>query len=121
MKFRNFGVKLCSLQSFKNSSTTRPDEQDSSVYDNNRCKVYKDGGEFSETGGVKQSKDSKKIIEALDLPIICNINPRSIYNKIDQFETFVIQNDVDVVFMSESWEREDNILEKVVHLENYDE
>ena len=48
-----------------------------------------------------------------------NLNPRSVYNKIDEFHTFVEQEEVDVVFMSESWERNNLTLEKIVHLENH--
>ena len=42
-----------------------------------------------------------------------NLNPRSVYNKIDEFHTFVEQEEVDVVFMSESWERNNLTLEKI--------
>ena len=34
-----------------------------------------------------------------------DLNPRSIYNKIDEFVTFVKEEDIDLVFMSESHER----------------
>ena len=34
-----------------------------------------------------------------------NLNPRSIYNKIDEFVTFVEEEDIDLIFMSESHER----------------
>ena len=38
---------------------------------------------------VKVIKRSNKLIQALDLPTICNLNPRSVYNKIDEFHNFV--------------------------------
>ena len=34
-----------------------------------------------------------------------NINPRSVYNKILEFHTFVKEEEIDCIFMSESWER----------------
>ena len=34
-----------------------------------------------------------------------NLNPRSICNKIDEFVTFVREEEIDLVFMSESHER----------------
>ena len=34
-------------------------------------------------------KRSNKLLEALSLPTIVNLNPRSIYNKVDEFHTFV--------------------------------
>ena len=48
-----------------------------------------------------------------------NLNPRSVYNKIDEFHTFVEQEEVDLIFMSESWERNNLTLEQIVHLENH--
>ena len=30
-----------------------------------------------------------KFIQALELPVIVNMNPRSIYNKVEEFETFI--------------------------------
>ena len=53
-------------------------------------------------------KRSNKLLHALDLPVVLNLNPRSIYNKISQFHTFVLEHEIDLVCMSESWERELN-------------
>ena len=64
-------------------------------------------------------KRSDKPIHALNLPVIANINPRSIYNKIKEFHTFVEQEEIDVVFMSESWEREHLQLEEIIKLKNH--
>ena len=65
-------------------------------------------------------KRSNKSIQALDLPVIANINPRSIYNKIEEFHTFVENENVDLVFMSESWEREEKTLIEVIRLEDHE-
>ena len=54
---------------------------------------------------VKTIKRSNKIVEALQLPTIMNVNPRSVYNKIIEFHTFVEEDGIECVFMSESWER----------------
>ena len=62
---------------------------------------------------------TSKFIQALDLPILCNINPRSVYNKIDEFQTFVQQEELDVILMSESWERQDKSLNQIIDLEDY--
>ena len=48
---------------------------------------------------------SNKLLQALDLPKIVNLNPRSIYNKVDEFCTYVVEEEVDVVFLSETHER----------------
>ena len=68
---------------------------------------------------VKTIKRSNKSLEALDLPTVINLNPRSVYNKVDEFHTLVSELAVDLVFMSESWEREQLTLDKVIKLENY--
>ena len=59
-------------------------------------------------------KRSNKFGEALTLPKICNINPQSVYNKRDEFITFVQQMEADVIFMSESWERPGQTLDVVL-------
>ena len=38
----------------------------------------------------------------------------SVYNKIDEFVKFVTEEDVDLICMSKSWEREELILNKVI-------
>ena len=45
---------------------------------------------------------SNKFMQALSLPIICNMNPRSVYNKVEEFHTFVEEEEVDLLLMSES-------------------
>ena len=62
-------------------------------------------------------KRSNKIVQSLNLPVILNINPRSIYNKIIQFQTFIKEHDVDLICMSESWERESLQLNEIIQLE----
>ena len=47
------------------------------------------------------------------------MNPRSIYNCVDQFTTFVEQKQIDLIFLSESWERENLPLDKIIKMENF--
>lgn len=68
---------------------------------------------------VKTIKRSNKIVEALQLPTIMNVNPRSVYNKIIEFHTFVEEEGIECVFMSESWERPDKPLEEIIELPNF--
>ena len=42
----------------------------------------------------------------LHLPKVVNCNPQSLYNKKDEFVTFVKQREIDLTFISESFERE---------------
>ena len=62
---------------------------------------------------------SNNVIQALDLPVVVNLNPRSVYNKIDEFHTLVQEEDVDIIFMSESWERESKTLKEIINLEDH--
>ena len=64
-------------------------------------------------------KRNNKLLEAAILPVIMNINPRSIYNKSDEFPILVEQYDADIICISESWERENLKLEELLELENY--
>ena len=67
---------------------------------------------------LKTIKRSNKVFEATQLPVVLNLNPRSVYNKVKEFETLFEEMDVDVVFMSESWERENLRLEQLLNLEH---
>ena len=64
-------------------------------------------------------KRNNKLTQALDLPTICNLNPRSVYNKVDEFHTFVEQESVDLLFMSESWERDYLTLDEIIKLDDH--
>ena len=68
---------------------------------------------------MKTIKRSNKLIQALQLPVIANLNPRSVYNKVDEFHAFVEQEEIDILFMSESWERENLQLNQIIHMENH--
>ena len=48
-----------------------------------------------------------------------NLNPRSVYNKVNEFHGLVKELEVDVLFISESWERENKPLDQIINLENY--
>ena len=67
----------------------------------------------------KTIKRSNKTLQALDLPVVINLNPRSVYNKVNEFHSLVSELSVDLIFMSESWERESLTLDQIIDLENY--
>ena len=50
-------------------------------------------------------KRSNKVVEASRLPVVLNLNPRSLYNKAAEFSTLVEQLDTGVCCISESWDR----------------
>ena len=67
----------------------------------NQTKVH---DTFSNT---RKEHINNKANQALVLPTICNLNPRSVYNKINELITFITEEEVDLLFVSESWEREE--------------
>ena len=78
--------------------------------------------ELNEKRNYRNSKYKKKtnrFYQALNLPVLCNMNPRSVYNKVDEFHDFIKEEAVDVLFLSESWERENLPLEQIIHLEDH--
>ena len=60
------------------------------------------------------------IMQAISLPVVININPRSIYNKSEEFSLLLEQYNADVICMSESFERESKPLQEFLDLENYE-
>ena len=58
-------------------------------------------------------------MQALQLPTCANINPRSLYNCVKEFETYVQEEDIDVAFVSETWERETIPLPELISLPNH--
>ena len=63
-------------------------------------------------------KRQENIVQAFDLPVIMNINPRSAMNKLDQLKTFIEEQNVDCAFVSESHDRKNFKLEDNFELEN---
>ena len=62
---------------------------------------------------------SNKLVQALSLPIVMNVNPHSVYNKVNEFHKFVTEELVDIVTMSESWERPEQPLNNIIKLPNH--
>ena len=60
------------------------------------------------------------VYQALNLPKVLNVNPRSIYNKVNEFVTFVDEEQIDLVCMSESWERENLTLENNIDIDDFE-
>ena len=50
-------------------------------------------------------KRSNKLLEASSLPVVVNLNPRSLYNKQEEFRTMIEQTEAGVCCISETWDR----------------
>ena len=59
------------------------------------------------------------ILQSMQLPVIMNINPRSIYNKTEEFYLLLEQYSADLIFISESWEHDHLPLDELLQFENY--
>ena len=59
---------------------------------------------------IKIIKRSNKQLEALKLPTVLNCNPQSIYNKKDELSTFIKEKNIQISYISESWQRENYAL-----------
>ena len=74
---------------------------------------------YNSNENKSKMKENNKFFQALSLPTLCNMNPRSVYNKIDEFHTFVNEEEIDLLFMSESWERDYLTLDQIIKLEDH--
>ena len=71
------------------------------------------------TANIPIKYQSKKVFTATQLPVVVNLNPRSVYNKKKEFKDMMKQLDVDICCMSESWDRKNMGLEKVIQMDDY--
>ena len=64
-------------------------------------------------------KKSDKLVEALNLPKIMNINPRSAMNKLEELKMFIEEEEIDCAFISESHDRENKRLDENLKIDNF--
>ena len=64
-------------------------------------------------------KRNNLILQSVSLPTVMNINPRSIYNKSDELPLLLDQYNADIICMSETWERDNQTLEELLDLPDY--
>ena len=67
----------------------------------------------------KRIRRNNVLAQSTILPKVMNINPRSIYNKFHEFGTLLEQYESDLIFMSDTWERDHLTLDKIITKENY--
>ena len=68
---------------------------------------------------LRPVRRNNHILESVKLPTVMNINPRSLYNKTEDFKLILDQYEADVVCVSESWERDNLTLEDILQLETH--
>ena len=60
------------------------------------------------------------MLQAISLPVVINLNPRSVYNKSEELSLLLEQYSADLICISESFERENFSLEQLLRLDNYE-
>lgn len=103
-------------QSLSDDNCTTP--QSIPVIITPRQPVPVQSGRLSANTVIRQN--SKKVVTATQLPLVINLNPRSVYNKKDEFRTMMKQLEVDLCTMSESWDRDNLCLEDIIQMEGYE-
>ena len=68
---------------------------------------------------LKRIQRNNKLLEAVQLPIVLNLNPRSLYNKAEEFRLLIEQTNCNLCFISESWDRNNEGLEEIIEMENF--
>ena len=57
---------------------------------------------------LKRIQRNNKLLEAVQLPIVLNLNPRSLYNKAEEFRLLIEQTNCNLCFISESFVSQDS-------------
>ena len=63
---------------------------------------------------------SNKAVQALNLPTVININPRSLNNKVESFKTYMEEEGVDLALISESHEQEHKPLVESLNMKDFE-
>ena len=84
-----------------------------------RCRPAKPNVQSRKTANTVIICQNKKVFTATQLPTVINLNPRSVYNKRNEFKDMMKQLDVDICCMSESWDKKKFDLEKVIQMDGY--
>ena len=86
--------------------------------------LYQKQNKFLQRSQVKSNliniRRSDKAVQALNLPKVININPRSINNKVESFKTYMMEEEVDLAFISESHERKAKPLVDRLKMEGFE-
>ena len=68
---------------------------------------------------LKTIRRERKTAIVSELPRVMVINPRSIYNRVDEFSKIIYHYNIQVSGISESWERESLPLKDLIKIPNY--
>ena len=84
-----------------------------------KIRVFRQQRKRAQLRNVTVVKRSRNVVQALHLPKILNLNPRSAMNKTEQISRFIEEENIDVAFISESHDRENKRLEDYIKLNTH--
>jgi hypothetical protein len=84
-----------------------------------KIRVFREHRRTQHSRNIIVINRSIKTFQALSLPKVMNLNPRSAMNKTEELKVFIDEENVDVSFISESHDRENKRLEEHFKLEGY--
>ena len=64
----------------------------------NKIKNFREQRKSKHAQTLTVVKRSNKVFQALNLPKVLNLNPRSAMNKVDEIKTFIKEETIDVAF-----------------------
>ena len=76
-----------------------------------KIKMYRNTRKKMQNRNLVVLKMLKNVFQALHLPKVLNLNPRSAMNQVEEIKTFLEEEEIDVGFISESHDRESKRLE----------
>ena len=84
-----------------------------------KINIFREKRKTQNNPNIVVVRRSNKVGQALTLPKILNINPRSAMNKVEELRTFIEEESIDCAFISESHETENRRLEDLISLDDY--
>ena len=107
------------------SSSNNQSDSESDVDDNDDTEYDTENEVEPDTSPIMISPVKKpkgrqlKVLKASSLPLVTLLNARSLYNKHENFKTFMTELGIEAAIVSETWERDDKTLENLLHMSNY--
>ena len=105
--------------SIENVSTSSSEVSSDDTVDATDDEIGPDNTPIRLTPVTKPRGQQLKVLKASSLPLVTVLNARSLYNKHDNFKTFLTELGVEAAIVSETWEREDKPLEDLLQMTKY--
>ena len=107
------------------SSSNNQSDSESDVDDNDDTEYDTENEVEPDTSPIMISPVKKpkgrqlKVLKASSLPLVTLLNAQSLYNKHENFKTFMTELGIEAAIVSETWERDDKTLDNLLQMSNY--